>query len=304
MKTKTELRKFYVDLAASGKLHGSIARAMRLRESRQGNTPLPIPASNRIGKMLTDQIEKRSKPVLVPLGSEQADKWLESAKANNPRLREWSLGARATIQTFQNRRLEVYSIGSNSDWNKRSTFQRGIRVKSTATCTDYRVAVLTLGDAEYRVAAPKGYRWDIDDNGLLIRGKIGSYHPTASELANGPKAVMDAFRGTLARAKAARQEARKTKAKEKQRLAMIERAEKEGCHVCMRDSLKAGNCAAGSESWARRHGLDPKRHYSPSQILSQANGDASRVALVVAVALRRHQAEMERGYAELSDHVV
>ena len=37
--------------------------------------------------------------------------------------------------------------------------------------------------------------------------------------------------------------------------------------------------------------------------LDMANGDASRVNIVVGVALRRHRQEMRQGYCELASHV-
>jgi Arc/MetJ-type ribon-helix-helix transcriptional regulator len=97
---------------------------------------------------------------------------------------------------------------------------------------------------------------------------------------------------------------RATEQERKEACARIRRAEKEGCLVCLADSLKAGNCRGGSESWARRHGIDPMAHTLPSVLLAKANGEYRRVSLVVTVALRRHEREMRQGYADLSEHYV
>ena len=61
------------------------------------------------------------------------------------------------------------------------------------------------------------------------------------------------------------------------------------------DSLAAGNCQAGSEQFARRHGLNPTRWYKPNELLAVANGDAQRVRLAVLAAVRRHDRLAEAG---------
>ena len=67
-------------------------------------------------------------------------------------------------------------------------------------------------------------------------------------------------------------------------------------------TIKRGGLLRISRLSSRRHDLDPRRHYAPTQLLALANGDTRRVAAVVSVALRRHREEMARGYALLSDH--
>lgn len=90
--------------------------------------------------------------------------------------------------------------------------------------------------------------------------------------------------------------------KEKSRyLSHIKQAQKEGVMVCIGDSLRAGNCRVGTESWGQQFGLSPKEHYRPNYLLKLAPKD-KRVALVVAQAIRRHRMEMERGYGIVSEH--
>lgn len=295
---KKEQREFYCQLKAEGKLTGTIANAMRLRAAREDNPPLRQPsryASGRILRLNEQRRLKRSQPVVVPLGDEQERYWLDKAQSQNRRLREWSLGAEASAG--RTRPYVLREIGSNSNRRKRSTFQRGIWVRSTATCYDFRVCVLELGSKRHEIKAPRGYRWDVDENGLYLRGRAGDYHPTASELLAGGKEIARKLRKNAAIRKAERKKA-------KQQKAAIQKAEKEGATVCLRDSLNAGNCRPGSVNWAKRHGIDPQKHYTPSRLLSLANGDASRVALVVSVALRRHRQEMDRGFSELAYHRV
>jgi hypothetical protein len=145
------------------------------------------------------------------------------------------------------------------------------------------------------IPAPRGWRWDIDATGLYMRSGRTAYHPTASELIGAPADLVRAAR----EAHAVRRAAKARTAKEQR---IIRDAQKNGLAVCLRDSVRAGNCAAGTETWARRHGLDVSRHYQPAQLLSQANGDTSRVAIAVLTAARRHIRECAAGVCQLVDH--
>lgn len=300
-----KMREKYQELRRDGKLHGTITRAIRLRAEREANPPRPETEAGRIAAKAALGRARRGLRVAVPLGSRS---FASDYRAQFPRLREWSLGE---IATTSGAVFSTKEIGSNSDWNKRSTFQRGVLVQSYATCQDFGEAILVLAGKEHRIKAPRGYRWDIDKNGLLLRAKSdrrADYHPTATELLGPVAAIVgklkENFATRKAAARAAKAKARETKAKETQRLEAIKRAETEGATVCLRDSVRAGNCLAGSVTWAQNHGLDSSRHYRPSEVLSLANGDASRVALVVTLALKRHREEMDRGFAVLEEHRV
>lgn len=237
---------------------------------------------------------------IVPLG-DMATEMLGRVQAIETRLRNWSLGARAGRIAAKYGPPAQYSIesrGSNSDWSKASTFRRGAVVHSVAG-GDRRVMVYRLWGRDYTIIAPRGYRWAIDAEGLCLRGAAGEYHPTAPELI---AAASDRCRELVAALKDRAATRRQHRAKAKQQQAMIRRAEREGATVCLADSVRAGNCRAGSETWSRNHGLDPTQHVTPSRLLALANGDTARVAIVVASALRRHMAEMDRGYTLLAEH--
>jgi len=146
---------------------------------------------------------------------------------------------------------------------------------------------------------PKGYRWDRDRNGMrLVSLTIADkdYHPNSDDLRDYSKRAILAV---INERYAARQNAKRAAVADAK---AVRKAEKEGAMICLRDSLKAGNCEAGTRAFAGRHGLDPRRHYSPTELLKIANGDSHRVRLAVAVGLRRHRQEMGRGYALLADH--
>lgn len=293
MAAKKELRRKYQDLNSSGKLHGTIKRAMELREKRETNQPVSrVVIAGRFAKLAEQGRFRRGVATVVPLGDHR---FADSYRACHSRLREWSLGEIAVVS---DEKFSMKEIGSNSDWKKKSTFQRGVRVQSFATCVDFRVAIFRIAGETHDIKAPRGYRWDIDSNGLFLRSRTNSnadYHPTATELLGSIRDVVASLKDNLQRRKDATKKA-------KQQKQVVKKAEAEGATVCLRDSIRAGNCSAGSQNWARNNGLNPARHYQPTEILSLANGDASRVAIVIAVAMKRHREEMKRGYAHLSDH--
>lgn len=291
--TKKELRQKYQDLNSSGKLHGTINRAMELRKKREAiAASIPRSVAGRFAKLAEQGRFRRGVATVVPLGDHR---FADSYRSAHSRLREWSLGE---ISVISETKFSMKEIGSNSNWNKKSTFQRGVLVQSYATCVDFRVAIFRIAGETHKIKAPRGYRWDIDRNGLLLRSRTNrkaDYHPTATELIGPIRDIVENLKDNLQRRKDAVKKA-------KQQKQVIEKAEAEGATVCLRDSIRAGNCSAGSQNWARNHGLNPSRHYRPTEILSLANGDASRVAIVIAIAMKRHREEMKRGYAQLSDH--
>jgi hypothetical protein len=144
---------------------------------------------------------------------------------------------------------------------------------------------------------PAGYIWEEDTNGLKavdVSRRLVDYHPGASELL-----IKDAGLRIIEKLEKNR-EKRECMAAE----AVVEAATCEGVFVCLADSLRAGNCKTGSEAFASRHGIDCRRHYHAPELLAIANGDASRVRLAVTAARLRHRRELERGYADLSEHLV
>jgi hypothetical protein len=168
-------------------------------------------------------------------------------------------------------------------------------------CADGSLAFRFAAKPETRITPPKGYHWDKDANGIKLasnRHPAEDYHPTAEDLLTlSPRQLAGRVRENAATRRRAQRETAHQKA-------LVLRAEKEGLMVCAADSISAGNCRAGTETWAKRHGLIPSKHYRPSKILAVANGDTHLAALVVAVALRRHRLEMDRGFALLSDHQI
>ena len=84
--------------------------------------------------------------------------------------------------------------------------------------------------------------------------------------------------------------------------ALVERGEAADIYVCAADSYRAGNCRAGTSSFASRHDLDIARHYRAGEIASIANGDAQFVRAAIIAAVRRNRREIARGYCDVAEH--
>lgn len=276
-----------------------------LHDARQANKPLPTATSNRFGKMAAAERSRRACRTAVPLGTVDV---LSRVQDANRKLREWSLGQRAGVIDSP---WEFRERGDNRNWSKKSTFQRGIVVQSYATCEDFRMCVFVLDGTTRTIHAPRGWRWDIDANGLRLRSCSDArvdYHPTASELIGDiselPRLARANWATRQANAKAAKAKAKAEAEAKAADEAAIRRAEEVGVYVCLADSIRAGNCRAGSETFARNHGLDPARHYKPAEVLAIANGQTRAVALACTAALRRTIREIAAGESQLADHRV
>ncbi len=93
------------------------------------------------------------------------------------------------------------------------------------------------------------------------------------------------------------------KSKEDKELALLlDSGRADNTYVCFADSLRAGNCRQGTETFAVKHHLDSRRHYTSRELLPICNGDARFVRAAILAALRRERAEEQRGFALLSEH--
>lgn len=248
--------------------------------------------------------------VPVPLGPNTAHHLEEAAWAAYPHRKNWDSATETCFPAYN-----LVETIDHGQYSSRCQF-RHLTYRPTVTSC----AVICDGGShvryEYAIAAPawlkapRGYRWDRDKNGLRIvsmSDQRRDYHPNSDDLRSYDARALAKKAAELhavrkAQAAKAREEYRLAKLSADEQTKLIAKAEREGATVCLKDSIKAGNCRAGSEQFAQRHNLDPTKHYRPSQLLRIANGDAHRVKLVVAVALRRHRHEMAVGYALLEDH--
>jgi hypothetical protein len=151
-----------------------------------------------------------------------------------------------------------------------------------------------IGSREFCLTLPDGYHWNKDVNGIRAVYGPDDFHPQIGDLwkENAVEEIVRRLQENAQRRKLLAAQEAATK------------AEAEGVYVCVADSLRAGNCLAGTKSFAQRHGLDTRKHYHAPDLLEMANGDGSRVKLTITSAVIRHHQEMERGYATLEEHLL
>lgn len=132
------------------------------------------------------------------------------------------------------------------------------------------------------IPAPRGWRWERDQNGLRMvscSSPKDDFHPESEDLLKGTKHLL--HRAVVLR-KQRRLEAAKSR-KEKQFLLK----HSSSVRVGFQDSLDAGNCRAGSLEFAKRHGLDPEAYYAPAKLL-HLEPNNERIKLAIVAATRRH----------------
>lgn len=291
-------------LKASGKLAGTIKAAMAKWQARRDNRPLTSPTNAPRKVNYVDLLHKRAanrrRP--VPLGRTLANHYWDLAKAEHPRRQNWESLTPTTDKLTNGWSINTRDNGKYSSRCTWTHYTYTVEVTSYGMILSPKRLRFRLADESRIINAPKGYGWQKDGLGIkLVKLDYtqADYHPTAEEL-QGP--MLEITRTLRDNYRTRRQEEVKTKRDEKQTQAIIRKANREGLSVCVADSARAGNCYAGTVQWARQHGLNPTRHYSPKQLPAKSNGDTQRVRLVISQALRRHRREMETGQCEVSDH--
>lgn len=194
----------------------------------------------------------------------------------------------------------LHHIEPEVEWKKgrpvgytRATRDNYVRSFVMLDLTDSRRVDYALGDRSFAVMLPEGFRWSIDGLGLRALRGDDDYHVSANDLVQ-PDA------GNVIAAEVVRLAARRTQRAELNR---TELGDLSGVYVCLADSLRAGNCRAGSVAFVGRMALNPSRHY-PADRLVPLIATEPRVKLAIRQAVVRTRQEIERGYAILSDHRV
>jgi hypothetical protein len=177
------------------------------------------------------------------------------------------------------------------DQRYRSSFPTGYSVR----LRDCLRILLNAGFKAYltrqtpeQIATGSGERGRTGELVLVVDfGKHGFYHAFANRW--------------IVRAVAAALKAREEEYEQKELDALLAR-DAANIHVCYADSIKAGNCPAGTEKFGEQHGLDRKRHYTAKELLEISNGSTRFVRAAVLTALRRERREMAQGFSVLADH--
>ena len=239
-------------------------------------------------------VRDSQKSNIVALGNDDAEVATEAAKQKNKRIRNWE-SARASTDISSvglSVESEVFLYrGHYKGWHGTNHFPA--MASRARISNDGAILTALINDKYHTLQAGKGYQWEFDANGVrLVRlSDCADYHIDSDDIRAGRKHIISALRE--------REENRQKQVKSAKRDAKIIKAAcKYGVWVCLQDSIAAGNCKVGTESFARQHKLDISKHYRAEQ-LPQNTPDSRRVALVILAAQRRQAAEMARGYAEV-----
>lgn len=146
--------------------------------------------------------------------------------------------------------------------------------------------------SRFVVTLPDGYHWGQDDIGLYAACGPDEYHVVCADL------IADNAADRIAEAV----QANKRRREEMRLREVAEKATLDGVFVCLADSLRGGNCLAGTLKFGKVHGLDPDRHYEAQELIEMSGVDYARVRLAITAARIRHAREMEAGVCHLADH--
>lgn len=280
-------RQIYSALRKQGKLTGTIKAALAKREQREQRQRRE-PARGRGPYALA----------LIPLGPQHAALAARSAREQFPRRRNWDAPEPGCHQ------IGIKTV-NHGRYSHRCRYERVSYTPVMRSCgmiTPGR-ALLLIGNDTIRIRAPRGWRFGRDENGLYLTRTSETreafrYHPTSDEWSAGLSAIRAAaidHEQTQRRVAREAREQRRQARKDAALLATIP------VYVCLRDSRTAGNCAAGTVAWARRHDLDPTLHV-PAEIVRRLADRNPQAMRAVESAERRTLTEIRRGYSLIADH--
>lgn len=234
-----------------------------------------------------------TKPVLLPVTTSTAKRHnLEVSRQGD------DCGVRATMQQSY-----IYSRAAESQygggrWRTIQKSQRRTYVRALAILDSPRLVRCIVHRHDFILLAPRGYKWDIDTNGLRLVARDcadADYHPSADELEL-PGANCESL---VIKLEALRAERVLVAKNERVRESERKLALRSG-YICVRDSIRAGNCVSGTLSWLEQRKLDSARHYPLRAVASMCTEGRALAALNQAIA--RHAREMRDGVCLLAEH--
>ena len=269
-------------------LDGTIKAALAKRAERDARKYRP-PTRREI---------ERDRLALIPLGPQHAALAARTAREQYPRRRNWD-----------SPEASYHQIGVTTThhgrYSHRCRFERLSYVPVMRSCGMVTAgrALLLIGNDTIRIRAPRGWRFGRDENGLYLTRlretrEAFRYHPTSDEWASGLAAIRAAAIEHEQTQRRVASDARDQRRRDREDAALLATLP---VYVCLRDSRTAGNCAAGTVAWARRHDLDPTLHV-PADIVRRLADRNPQAMRAVESAERRTLTEIRRGYSLLSDH--
>lgn len=154
---------------------------------------------------------------------------------------------------------------------------------------DGREIEWAYGPRTGRSVAPSGWSWAIDPDGLRLLSRIADdcdYHPHAAELAT--QDARDLARTAITAARRRRDLASRA----------VSGIPAGDVAVWRADSIRAGNCAAGTDAWAARAGMRSRAWAWATEVLSSGG---SRAEMAVRAAAERVVRDLARGWTDLRE---
>lgn len=211
----------------------------------------------------------------------------EIAAERNGRKQNW----REAIPALEGKigTIHTYNCGRYSRSCRYIKWEYAASVRSWGAILPNGDLVGLISKSKFRLKPWRGYRWDTDQNGIrLVRiaRPTDDYHPYTNDIEGGMAVIVGRLRSNAKVRKETRIAARFERMKVKE---LARKAKAMGARVCFSDSIAAGNCASGTESFCARHNLDKAKSYTPEKLLAIGNGDAQRVRLAIHVAMAQHE---------------
>lgn len=270
------IREKYSALRKAGKLHGTVKRAVALREERDQRAVT----------------KKRQRLVRIPLGSKHQRECQEQARQQKPAVRNW---AKTYAVAKREQKCVAVVARDCGRYSSRCTYLRyeyDVTLRSCGTCTEARL-LWFIGTSSGRMLAPRGWRFGRDELGLYVerkanRNALRRYHFSSDDVLSGSVIVAARAHEVLQRKAAAEQRAE-------------QRVSGEVC-VLPGDSLRAGNCQAGTMAFQSLHKLQGWCRASVLQRIAERLGGvrAKQILRAVAAATARTANDLQRGYCLLS----
>jgi hypothetical protein len=157
-----------------------------------------------------------------------------------------------------------------------------------------------VGKERITLSVPRGYTCGTDTYGVFIANSAGDvYHFTSDEVLGGMKTIIAGLKAMLSRRALEKRSVKEAARKQKDDTLLLK--EIGTIYVCLQDSVRSGNCLAGSLAWARQHGIDPNAHIAAS-MLELFAAKEPRVTRVIKAARIRSLQEIKQGYSLLAEH--
>jgi hypothetical protein len=270
----------YQELRKAGKLNITIKKALEIHTTRTAAQTIQQPA--------------RYKKIIIPLGDKDVSDWVHKIKQSNKSKKNW-IGWRGAIIS-KPAELKTIDNGQYSRRCRYTHYTYRVLVQSYGyiyTVKGKRVLRASFAGQKNDYKAPRGWGWGLDQNGLFLAkntNKDINYHITQSDL------------GLLPEVTARAEENYKTRKEANKIDSLAEKIRLDEVMVCAVDSIRAGNCRAGTERFAEAHRINLQRHIPATVLARIATSDPKRVETVINFARKREAMEQVKGYAELKNH--